>query len=68
MTNVVFERKAMKIGGSLAVAIPTPIIDTLEIRRNTRFKIWVGRGNRIIIQKEEDYELQKRKKNRIHGS
>lgn len=54
MDTIVFDRKTFKIGGSFAVALPSPIANSLGIRKGTKLKIWVDRENKIIIQKCED--------------
>jgi len=48
-----FRRRAFRIGGSLAVRIPMPIVQSLGIREGTPLSVYVSEKGILLEPKEE---------------
>jgi len=48
-----FKRRAFRIGGSLAVRIPMPIVQSLGIREGTPLRVCVSEKGILLEPKEE---------------
>jgi hypothetical protein len=48
-----FKRRAFRIGGSLAVRIPMPIVQSLGIREGTPLRVFVSEKGILLEPKEE---------------
>lgn len=54
MTEIKFNGYSFfKVGNSMVISIPAPIIETLKINPSDQATVWVDEKGKIIIEKEK---------------